>query len=149
MGIFSKLFRAPQQAVAPRRPDPYDIIGAFGTLLESAGAPVMGMTVADESELPYAKVEIKRALLAVLGEVDSPQFREHLKTAYLHLASYQAGVGPVHQGLDMTKVDHSRSAQQIAQDMVSMGGQLEKWKPVIEAEEKALIAELQGLGYWP
>lgn len=145
MSLFARIFRKKTKPASARNP-PNVVVADFGECLEKR-APVPG-SVADVSELPYQKDEIKVAILLMLKAIKDRQLREHLKFAYVSLANWQAGVGAKHQGLDITKLDRSKSALELAKEVVGRHEEMEKWQPKIKAEQEALIAELQQLGYW-
>ena len=52
-----------------------------------------GIFIADERKLPHSKQRIKEAILYALRLTKDAAMREELKSAYLSLAGWQAGVG--------------------------------------------------------
>ena len=145
MSLFSRIFAPKQQrSVAPIAP-PSVVVAEFGKIL--ASGPVPG-SVADVRSLPYPKEEIKRSIIQILATVTDPQLRENLKFAYVSLADWQVGVGPMNQGLEITKFDCSKPVQELLNEVGARGEEWTKWKPIVKAEQEALIADLQKLGYW-
>ncbi|MFQ5829534.1 MAG: hypothetical protein ACE5JD_10320 [Candidatus Methylomirabilia bacterium] len=146
MGIFSRLFGDKQKPAPSSSTEPHIVVADFGEVLATR-VPVRG-SVADVDELPYAKDQIKLATLIMLKVTNDPQLREHLKFAYVSLADWQAGVGPTHKGLDVTKLDRTKSALDLAKEVAARGEEMQKWQPIVKAEQEALIGELRKLGFW-
>ena len=145
MGIFSPLFFWNRQKPASLSgTTPQNVVADFGELLE---AHVPG-TVADVEQLPYPKDEIKRDILLMLTVAKDPQLREHLKIAYIFLSEWQVGVGPTHKGLDAATIDFTKSPLDLANEVASRAEDVQKWQPIVKAEEEALIGELRKLGFW-
>lgn len=143
MGMFKRIFG--KKTEHGSRTPPNVVVADFGECLEKR-APVPG-SVADVRELPYPKEEIKGAILLMLKAINDPKLREPLKFAYVSLGGWQAGVGPKHQGLDITKIDRSKSVFEQATEVAARGEEMEKWQPIIEAEQEALMAELREHGF--
>lgn len=146
MGLFSRFFGNGPKPGSSSGTSPNVVAADFGEVLATR-APSPG-TVADITELPYPKNEIKRAILLMLAVTTNSQLREHLKIAYFSLANWQVGVGPTHQGLDITKLDLTKPISDLAKEMVARGDQMQKWQKIAEAEQEALISELRQLGFW-
>lgn len=145
MSIFSRMFGNKTKPESPSVA-PNIIVADFIEALTTR-APVPG-SVADIKELPYPKDEIKLATLVMLKVTNDSELREHLKFAYISLADWQAGVGPRHKGLDITKLDRTKSPLDQAKEVAERGVEMEKWQPLVKAEQDALIGELRQLGYW-
>lgn len=146
MGLFSRLFGNQPTVPSSSNTPPNVVVAEFGALLGTR-APAPGC-VADATELPYPKEEIKRAILVILTETTDSQLREHLKFTYVSLADWQAGVGPTHQGLDATKLDRTVPVADLLNEIGARGEETKKWKTIVKAEEEALITELRELGFW-
>jgi len=93
MGFLKKLFGTkqdrPPQSMTPELAT--QIIQEYGAVLQN-NSPLPG-GVADISNLPYPKNQIKKALIIGLKTNDDPQMQEMLKTAYIQLTDWQEGVG--------------------------------------------------------
>ena len=146
MFLLSRLFGQRKAPAATNSTPPNVVVADFGEVLATR-APVSG-TVADVSELPYPKEQIKRAIVIMLAATTDSQLREHLKFAYASLADWQGGVGPMHQGVDVTKVDRTKSVSDLAKEIGFAGEQMKKWQPIAKAEQEALIGDLRKLGLW-
>jgi hypothetical protein len=145
MGFVSRFFGNRKPASSSGTP-PNVLVADFGEVLATR-SPVPG-SVADVTELPYPKDEIKRAILVMLAATTDTPLREHLKFAYVSLADWQVGVGSLHQGLDVMKLDRTRPVSDLAKEVVAGGEQMQKWQPLAKAEQEALIGELRQLGFW-
>ena len=146
MGLISRLF-GQSKAPAGTNSTPANVVVAdFGEVLATR-APVPG-TVADVTGLPYPKEQIKRSIVIMLAATTDSQLREHLKFAYVSLANWQVGVGPMHQGLDVTKLDRTKSVTDLVKEIGPAGEQMKKWQPIAKAEQEALIGDLRKLGLW-
>ena len=145
MSLFSRIF-APkrQRSVVPIAP-PNVVVSEFGEIL--ARGPVPG-SVTDVRSLPYPKEEIKRSIIQILATSADPQLHEHLKFAYVSLADWQVGVGPMNQGLDITEIDRSKPVQELLDNIGARGEEMSKWQLIVKTGQEALIADLQKLGYW-
>jgi hypothetical protein len=150
MRIFSRVF-GNKRKLPESRTAPNIIVAAFGDFC-ATHAPASGF-VADVDELPYPKNEIKVAILALLSVTNDLQLRDRLQWAYVSLADWQAEVGPMHQGLDMSEVsrlmssipDPMLSAQKIA--ALPWEG-WKKWQPIVKAELDTSVGELRKRGFW-
>jgi hypothetical protein len=149
MSIFSRFFGNEQKPASSRSTPPHIVVADYGEVLATR-APVPS-SIGDVAELPYPKDEIKRAILSmllVLTEKNDTQLQKHLKFAYVYLANWQIGVGPTHKGLDGTKLDRTKSPLDLAKEVIARDEEWQKWKPIVKAEEEALIGELRQLGLW-
>jgi hypothetical protein len=146
MGFFSRLLGNQPKVPPPSGPPPNVVVAEFGAVLGTRG-PAPGC-VADVTELPYPKEAIKRAIVVMLTETTDSQLREHLKFAYVSLAGWQVGVGPIHQGLDVTKLDRAVSKTDLLNAVGVQGEETKKWQPIMKEEQMALIGELRQRGLW-
>jgi len=67
------------------------IVGAFGAVLERE--PPNLTLIYDEKRLPFAKIEIQKALFRLLAGETDPKLRSTFQMALLALPRYQSGVG--------------------------------------------------------
>jgi len=67
------------------------IVGAFGAVLEREPADLT--LIYDEKRLPFAKIEIQKALFRLLAGETDPKLRSTFQMALLALPRYQSGVG--------------------------------------------------------
>jgi hypothetical protein len=155
MSFFAWLSGSRSKPASSSGTPPDVIVADFGEVWATRGPGLC--TVADVKELPYPKDEIKRAILVMLLVTDDLKLREHLKAAYVSLAHWQVDVGPTHQGLDPTSLvkttretllDPSKSFHELLKDTVARTEEMEKWQPIVQAEEEALINELRQLHFW-
>ena len=74
-----------------QRAKDFQIIERFGAMLErEAPDPTL---IYDAKQLPFAKIEIQKALLQLSNAETEPKLRSHLQMALMALARYQVGVG--------------------------------------------------------
>jgi hypothetical protein len=144
MSIFSQIFGNKKKSDAPKTL-PNVVVAEFGEVLGNR-APAPGC-VADVDELPYPKKEIRVAILLMLAATSEPKLQEHLTNAYVLLARWQEGVGPTHKGLDVSKLDCTKSPQDISKEVLTRTEEMKKWQPMIDAETKSLLDDLQKA--WP
>lgn len=122
------------------------IVQDYGAVLEFS-APAPGC-VADVRNLPHSKERIKQALVFALRLSKEPQMREQMKIGYILLADWQEGVGNETVGIDFTKLDLNADPLDVAKRIASQGSAMEKWMPLVKAEQETLKLELQKLGLW-
>ena len=122
------------------------IVQDYGAVLGSS-APAPGC-VADVRNLPHSKERIKQALVFAIRLTKDPQMREQLKVGYISLADWQEDVGTDTVGIDLTKMDLNADPLEMAKRIASRGNAMEKWTPLVQAEQEALKSELQKLGLW-
>jgi hypothetical protein len=153
MSIFSRikglLGRPTVEAAAPANmtsTEAVEIVQKYGQVLETS-APTPGC-IADASKLPYPKNKIRKALLACLMATPSGNLREQMKVAYLLLADWQPGVGPVDVGIDLKRMSPNVDEVAFADAVVASTKDLEKWQSLAMNERATLKAELQQLGLW-
>ncbi len=151
MGLLDRIFG---QAKGERKhistemtPDAAEkIVQDYGAALGSS-APAPGC-VADIHSLPHPKEQIKQAFVFALRLTKDPQMREQLKVGYISLADWQEGVGSSIAGIDLTNMELNADPLETAKGIASQGAAMEKWTPLVQAEQEALKAELQKLGLW-
>ena len=142
MGFFSRFFGNRPKPVLSSGTPPNIIVADFGEVIEKSGTVGLGC-VADVTELPYQKEEIKRAILIMLAVTTDSQLRQHLKNAYVLLAGWQVGVGSSHQGLNVTEIMNStKPIDDRAEEFLAQNNEWKKWESIVEAEQKALTKEL-------
>lgn len=117
----------------------------FKVLKTDAPAP---LCVADVAKLPHPKQKIKSALIRVMKGTERGEVHDAMKASYILLADWQEGVGETDQGLDISKLDKNKSIEERASHVLSHSKVVDKWQPIIEAEEAKLKEELVGLGLW-
>jgi len=122
------------------------IVQDYGAVLGSS-APAPGC-VADLRNLPHSKERIKQALVFAIRLTKDPQTREQLKVGYISLADWQEDVGIDTLGIDLTKMHLNADPLELAKRIASQGNTMEKWTPLVQAEQEALKSELQKLGLW-
>jgi len=143
--VATKLEKHEQHAES-NNPSFVGIVQAYGSILE-ASAPVPG-TVADVSQLPYTKQEIKDAIVSALRMTEDPQIKEHLKVGYIQLADWQEGVGEANQGLDVSAIDMNQDTEDLAKAVLEQSKGSEKWASLAQQEQDVLKQELQALNLW-
>ena len=147
MGMFNRLFRGEL-----RRSNPCElsletarqVVQDYKEFLETS-APLPGR-VADVSELPHSKDHIKDAISVCITVLGDPQLNEHLKYGYLMLSAWQNGVGAQTLGADFAQLDLDGDPLELAQQIQEQSAPMEKWKPVIQAEQARLTSELSAMG---
>lgn len=144
MNIFSRIFGDKKDPAASKT-EPNVVVAEFGKFIETR-LPDLGC-VANVDELPYPKKEIRVAMLSMLAVTRDPKLQKHLTNAYLLLARWQVGVGPTHRGLDTSKLDRTKSPQDLAKEVLTRTEEMKKWQPMIDAEMKALLDDLRTA--WP
>lgn len=122
------------------------IVQDYGAVLGSL-APAPGC-VADVRNLPHPKEHIKQALVFAIRLTKDPRMQEQLKVGYISLADWQEGVGGGTMGIDLTSMDLNADPLEMAKRIALKGTAMEKWTPLVQAEQEALKAELQKLGLW-
>ena len=142
MGVLQRIFRSD-------KPAGQDMALAHRVVMEYANfvntsAPLPGC-VADSSQLPYAKEVIKRSLFTCISGTGDREIIEHFKNGYLMLSAWQDAVGEQTLGLDFTGLDLEADPLDVAEQIQLQGDRAARWKPVIEAEQKILAADLAWL----
>ena len=146
MGFLSRIFGTSPATTAPGYTPPEVVVADFGNLMATR-APAPGM-VADATELPHPKEEIKRAILVLLSQVKDRDMQESLKVAYFCLADWQIGVGPRHLGADFTKIDLRRPAAELLAQTAARRKEVQRWAAIVTAERVALVQDLRQRRLW-
>jgi hypothetical protein len=120
------------------------VVQDYRVFLETS-APLPGR-VADVSELPHSKDHIKDAISVCITVFRDPQLTEHLKYGYLMLSAWQTGVGTKTLGPDFTQLDLDGDPLELAQQIHEQSAPMEKWNPMIRAEQAKLTSELSAMG---
>jgi hypothetical protein len=149
MGMFNRLLRR-DVTRASASASGLDIDTARGIVQDykvflEASAPMPGR-VADVSELPHSKDLIKDAISVCITVLGDPQLTEHLKYGYLMLSAWQNGVGANTLGPDFAQLDLDIDPLELAQQIQEQSAPMEKWRPVIRAEQAKLTSELRAMG---
>ena len=133
-----------EKALFPSGKPPNVIVAEYGGVL--ARSPSV---VADITELPYPKDEIKRAILTMLYVTTDSQLREHLKGGFVSLAGFQAGVGRTGPPLVPAKsLDWTKPIDDQVKQTLAALGTLEKWIHIMIAEQESLLDELKRFLAW-
>src|SRR5713101_5673108 len=146
MGLLSRLFGDKPKSSSSGRTSPNDVVADFGNVLATRSP--FPSHVADISELPYRKQEIKSAILAMFAVTSDPKLREHLKFAYVSLAHWQPAVGLTRQPLNLSGLDLTRSVGDIAKDAIAREQEMRKWQTIVDSDQESLIRELRKVGLW-
>jgi hypothetical protein len=147
MGMFNRLFRGELRRSSPSElslETARQVVQDYKVFLETS-APLPGR-VADVSKLPHSKDYIKDALSVCITVLRDPQLNEHLKYGYLMLSAWQNGVGAQTLGPDFAQLDLDGDPLELAQQIQEQSEPMEKWKPVIQAEQARLTSELSAMG---
>jgi hypothetical protein len=148
-GLFhAKTKRSPSVGEAQFKPTVKDagaIVAAYGKVLSD---DQKGSLIQDEAQLPYAKEQIKAAVRVLLRITEEPKMREHLRTGYVALSSYQPLTTNQRQALsqwDSTvgHVGHASSAdlRKMAQAITESGGVVQNLQEVVATEMEDLLLE--------
>ena len=148
MGLIKKFFgkkqEQPLKAMTPELA--IEIIQEYGAIMQN-NSPQSG-GVADISNLPYLKSQIKEALIIGLKLDDDPKMQEAFKIGYIKLADWQEGVGDTEVRLHFSNLDLNANPEEFAQSVLEQDAGNEKWRHVVQAERDALKEELINLGFW-
>ena len=147
MGMFNRLLRRDVTRASATGLDietARGIVQDYKVFLETS-APMPGR-VADVSELPHSKDLIKDAISVCITVLGDPQLTEHLKYGYLMLSAWQNGVGANTLGPDFSQLDLDIDPLELAQQIQEQSAPMEKWSPVIKAEQAKLTSELRAMG---
>ena len=120
------------------------VVEDYEHLLQTS--PTLPGRVSDVSELPHDKETIKAAITACVYVTRDPVRTEQLRYNYLNLSSWQEGVGPETLGIDFSQLDLSVEPGELNQLLQKISDGMEKWTPIMEAEQKQLRSELQSMG---
>ncbi len=120
------------------------IVEEYGNFLKIS-ATLPGR-VADTNALPHAKETIKTAITVCIYLTRDPVRTEQLRYNYLMLSNWQDDVGAETLGVDFTQLDLSVDPIALNELIQEISVCMEKWTPIIEAEQKQLQAELKAMG---
>ena len=147
MGMFNRLFRKDISRGSPSDlsiETAQRVVHDYRVFLETS-APLPGR-VADVSELPHSKGHIKDAISACITAFRDPQLTEHLKYGYLMLSAWQSGVGTKALGPEFAHLDLDGDPLELARQIQEQSAPMEKWNPIIRAEQAKLTSELRAMG---
>ena len=119
------------------------IVQSYGKILEESCT--IPRIVIDEKKLPHTKQQIKEALIFAFQNEKNTKMREHLKNAYVSLATWQANVGK-EDVIDIDTKILNQNTQSLAQQLVDKTEDITNWIKIVTEEEKLLIQELEKLG---
>jgi hypothetical protein len=122
------------------------IIQEYGSAMVHKAPPAGG--VADESNLPYPKSKIKKAVIQALCAVDGPEMATSLKHGYLKLSDWQEDVGEQSIGIDLSKFGMILDTDERVDAYLEQESQIEKWKNQVNDEMESLQDDLEKLGLW-
>jgi hypothetical protein len=145
--MFDRLFRKARTghyALAHSFETAQRVIQDYEDFLKTS-APLPGC-VADESQLPHPKEDIKQALSTCIGAIRDPELIEHLKHGYLMLCAWQHNVGINVLGVNFTELDLEQDPMTVAALIQQQSASIEQWKPWVEAEQASSHRELLALG---
>lgn len=125
-------------------PTAQKIVQEYADFLEIA-APLPGR-IADESRLPYSKLLIKNALSVCINSTGDRELIGHLKNGYLMLSAWQQGVGSRIVGVDFSNLDLEADPMEVAEAIQLQSANMERWNPLVRAEQAELASELKVLG---
>jgi hypothetical protein len=139
--MWGEKLAAKSTAPSPAVVDAQTIIRAYGAVMAS------GNLVADISELPYPKPEIKAAIVSVLLCNPDSKIREQLRSAYVTLANWQEGVGPDPRAFDLTTHFRGDDIVAEAKRVSAASPAIMEMEGKVIAEMQRLLAELKALGF--
>ncbi|NCF19216.1 MAG: hypothetical protein GWP63_13315 [Haliea sp.] len=111
----------------------------------NTSAPLPGC-VADSQQLPHHKELIKESLFTCINATGDPELIGHLKNGYLMLSAWQEGVGEHNLGMDFTELDLEAEPMFTAAQVQRQRDEVAHWRPLVEAEQKLLSADLLAFG---
>ena len=104
--------------------------------------------VADTSELPYPKNQIKQALIIGLKATDDPNIQKALTIGFMKLACWQIGVGAPKAGINLAGLDENTNLKKLVQLLLEQEARNEKWRHLVQVEQNELKEDLIYLGFW-
>jgi hypothetical protein len=146
MGTVHRMFKTISKSTVPEGEDldiAQRIVEAYTEFLAIA-EPFPGC-IADARQLPHFKDAIKDALIVCIRASEDPDLQAVLKRYYLKLCVWQDGVGEHPIGVDFTRIDLEAEPMKIAKLVQQKALEIEKWRPLIEAEQGVLGRELSEL----
>jgi len=147
MGMLNRLFRKNTSSASASGltiETAQRIVQDYKVFLETS-SPLPGR-VADVNELPHSKEHIKDAISVCITVLRDRPLTEHLKYGYLMLSAWQKGVGAKILGPDFTQLDLDIDPLELAHQIQEQSEPMEKWSPLIRAEQEKLTSELSALG---
>lgn len=120
------------------------IVQSYCDCQETSG-PFPGC-IADARQLPYYKAAIKDALTVCIRASEDPDVTTRLKQGYLQLGAWQDDVGENPIGVDFTRINLESDPMKIARLIQQKFTEMEKWRPLVEAEQRLLKRELNRFG---
>ncbi|RLA42694.1 MAG: hypothetical protein DRR06_13865 [Gammaproteobacteria bacterium] len=144
MSILRRLFppvKASNDAPLMAFESAHRIVRDYGDFLQTS-APLPGC-VADEKQLPHAKIHIKDAIGVYVNTIGERGVTEELKHGYLMLSAWQDGVGDQPLGVNFSEFDLDEDPLLVAQKIQDQSATMGKWKPIIEADQAELISEFE------
>jgi hypothetical protein len=121
----------------------HKVVHRYAAFLET-DAPLPGC-VADLNQLPYPKEKIKTAIAVCAATIDAPEITEDLKHGYLMLSAWQKDVGGQTLGLDFRELDLDEDPILVAEKIQRQSTGIERWEPLVKAEQASLLAEFEML----
>jgi hypothetical protein len=125
------------------------IVNDYGAALEAAAAT--GSIVVDVSRLPAPKDHVKSAIFYALRLTSDKKMLQHLKTGFIDLVNFQAGVGEQTVGFGIESIpeaDDTEALKALAQQVVNRSDDVKKWNAIVSAERDKLVQELREAGLW-
>ena len=121
----------------------HKVVQEYGDFVETS-APLPGC-VADVNQLPYSKEYIKAAIGVCANKIRVPEVIEELKNGYLMLSAWQYDVGQQTLGLDFTQLNLDEDPILVAEIIQQQDDRMRGWKPMIEADQAALMSEFDSI----
>ena len=146
MSMFNRLFKRGHAEDKPTLlsvETAHKVVHQYAEFLET-GAPLPGC-VADVNQLPYPKEKIRAALALCATTTDAPDITEDLKHGYLMLSAWQEGVGGQTLGLNFGELNLDEDPMLIAERIQHQSASIQRWEPLIKAEQMSLLAEFERL----
>ena len=119
----------------------HKVVQDYGNFLETS-APLPGC-VADVNQLPHSKEHIKAAIGVCVGKIRVPDVIDELRSGYLMLSAWQNDVGQQTLGLDFTQLNLDKDPMLVAELIQQQSDTIGRWKPMIEADQAALMSEFE------
>ena len=145
--MFNRLFKRGYAGVKPPLMSvetAHKVVHGYAGFLET-DAPLPGC-VADVNQLPYSKEKIKAALALCATTIDAPEITEDLKHGYLLLSAWQEGVGRQISGLNFRELNLDEDPMLTAEKIQHQSASIQRWEPLVKAEQVSLLAEYERLG---
>ena len=107
--------------------------------------PPMPGRIVDQDSLPHPKNELKVALKMCIANSEDVRLAEHLKSGYLMLSAFQAGVGVKALGTDFGVLDLERDPLDIATQIEEEAEIASFWKACVQSELEQLQQDIYAL----